>query len=59
MHLTTGPAPSQQREREEKLTEMTSDLAARGVTLVVDYSETMHDREIRLVYGFCRCHVVY
>ena len=50
---TADPAASAARDQQAKLAELKADLSGRfGVELTVDYSDTLHDREIRLDSGW-------
>lgn len=46
LHLLTGRCPQQFQEQERKLGEVRASLGARGVTLTLEYSDTLHDRQV-------------
>ena len=43
---------SEDEEQKKKLFDLSANLKTRGVTLVVSYSNTLHDRQIRLSNGW-------
>jgi len=46
IRLLTSKCPQQGVEQERKLNELKTSLAGRGVNLVVEFSETLHDRQV-------------
>ena len=49
MTLLTGADPSDAESQRKRLEQIGASLAERGVKLVITFSETLHDREIRSV----------
>jgi len=50
--LLTSRCPQQGEEQEKKLAELGSSLKTRGVTLNVEYSSTLHDRQVTFSSGW-------
>jgi len=46
IRLLTGRCPQQGAEQERKLNELKTSLAGRGVNLVIEFSDTLHDRQV-------------
>ena len=46
IRLLTGRCPQQGAEQERKLSELKTSLGGRGVNLVVEFSDTLHDRQV-------------
>ncbi|VEL29711.1 unnamed protein product, partial [Protopolystoma xenopodis] len=52
IYLTTGCDQNNRCDQLEKLNNIKNDLAARDVILTLDFSSTLHDREIRFDNGW-------
>ena len=53
VELLTSPDPSNHREQVEKLQDLKADLlSSRKINLTINFSDTLHDREIRLDSGW-------
>jgi len=50
--LTTGKDGNQQNNQHQWLQSISQSLQSRGIQLNIDYSDTLHDREIRLDTGW-------
>ena len=46
IRLLTSKCPQQGEEQHRKLSELKSSLAGRKIALVVEYSDTLHDRQV-------------
>ena len=46
IRLLTGRCPQQGAEQERKLNELKTSLAGRRVNLVIEFSDTLHDRQV-------------
>ncbi|XP_037086902.1 MIT domain-containing protein 1-like isoform X2 [Pollicipes pollicipes] len=52
IRLLTGSDPGDEHAQKARLTEICTSMADFGVKLIVNYSDTLHDREIRLDSGW-------